>query len=717
MIIQGIQTNNLKNLNFKTDAPEIIGVCGVSGGGKSSFAYDTIYQLCSNAFVSLENGYYDNNKYKIDHFDKLLPSVAIKQLNNNTNIHSTIYSYLNLPSLLSNNVEIPYRLLKLNNPLNKCNKCYGYGNVFEIDDALLFKNVPLAQIPFMPWKSDKYGNNKYEILLCEFCNSENIDLNKKIDELSKHDKDLILFGKSNKTFNVKFKHNKKARTQKIFYTGMIRWIMDKNSTNKISDTKYYQQFCSNKICPACNGSKIDIRTYHDINLGKLNFVDFLTLSIGEIVELYDKNNIGEVFDVLSSLNNIGIGYLSLNRSIPTLSGGELQKLNFANIIHSKMSNLLIVFDEISRGLHYSDFDMFLKHIKQLRNNGNIVILIEHNDYFLKFCDRTICIGPKSGEDGGYIIEHSFNKVSMQINQQQRSSFIEFKNISYNNIKNQQIRLATNAINAIIGKSGSGKSSIAYYIANNNATKTAFISQKNLKGNIKSTIASFLEINKNIAAIYAKKYNKEISYFMPNSGTEIICSNCSGTGTVKYERGFEIDIEIVCPQCNGKLFNDGAEQYNFEGVSIADFYNSHIHKLQPNNKINKFNIFLKLATDLSLSHLSLNRKINTLSGGELKRIKMLKTFLNTKLHDKILIIDEPCAGLDTTSANKVINLLQEIKTRALSIVIIEHKIDIFLQADYIIEMGPGSGSNGGKVIFCDYPSKYYTTHKDDIKRYV
>jgi excinuclease UvrABC ATPase subunit len=659
----------------------------------------------------------------VEEYRNLIPAVGIRQLNLNLNPHSTIYSYLNFASFLSSNknIDIPYSYLKLNNPLNECKYCKGLGVLHAIDSSLaLNENLSIKDIPFVAWQK-KYntGSNLYENLLILFCEKYNISINKTLKELSKDEKKLLFYNNENvDIFQVKFKANNRYRNRKVSFVGYFVWLEKFLYSSKKSEYNFAQKFAFEQVCKYCRGSRIDGNRYNDVKIDRIGFIDFVANPIKDIIQYIDRIKYKNIYDKLHNIISLGIGYLSLSRSIPTLSGGELQKLNLANLINSNMSNILIVIDEITSGLNISDYDNILYYINQMKKTNNTVILIEHSKYFLSKCDILIKVGPKSGKDGGYLVEASLeqNKFKFIEKEQTFDDFVQVNNININNIKNQSLHFPIKAITSIIGKSGSGKSSLAVFLEKT-LDDVVYISQKSLKGNIRSTLASILEINKYIAKSFAKKYDKDYQFFMPNSDREIVCKNCKGQGVVKYERGFEESIIITCPECDGGLFNEKAKKYEIDKFSIHDIYNFTIDDLSSISSISKFQDFFKLTSSLALSHLSLNRKTNTLSGGELKRVKLLKILFNKSLKNKILIIDEPSAGLDEKSSSKILEVINNYKDKTKAIILIEHNPYIFLKTSFIIEVGPNAGYDGGKIIFCDDTNNYYTSYFDNYRNFI
>lgn len=714
MNVEGIRTHNLKNLSFSSLENELIGICGVSGGGKTSFAYSTLYKLCANEFESLTNGYSGVEDYIVDDFSALRPAIAVRQNCFNTNPHSTIYSFLNISALLSKNqCDIPYRFLKLNKPSNLCNECGGEGNKEELDlDKIIEKNLALEAMPIIPWRDKQ----EYQQLFLNFCKMESIDISKRFIDLNSKDKDKILYGVGDKVFDITFKHKNKKRIRHLKYLGVIKYLQNELMGGKI-DRKNALKFCSILNCPKCGGAKIDVDKYKPYFIDKISFQDFLVKPIDYVLSRIDNNkNNKKLLFLLKSISSVGLGYLSLNRSIPSLSGGELQKLKFSLLCNTDMSGLLIVLDEISSGIHWSDYDYVIEQIISIKKN-NLVLMIEHNDYFLSKSDRNIVLGPKPGKDGGFLIDFcDFRKKIFleKLRNKHTEDYIQIDGISKNNVNNLNLRIPKGSITALVGKSGSGKTSIARYI-DDNVENALFITQKSLRGNIRSTVASYLKINKVIADYLGKKYKRDASDFLSTSDV-VRCPKCGGLGEIKNDRGFEESYVSICPECEGMLFSNTAKEFDIDGLSLQDLYELEINCLSKVKSCKKIKKMLEYAQFLSIGHLNLCRKIQTLSGGEAKRLRILELMLNSNIKDKILIIDEPGSGLDNKTCESLITFFHEIKKRCCALVVIEHNPNIFLDTDYIIEIGPGSGKEGGKIVF-EGNAKKFLANNQELKRIV
>ena len=286
-----------------------------------------------------------------------------------------------------------------------------------------------------------------------------------------------------------------------------------------------------------------------------------------------------------------------------------------------------------------------------------------------------------------------------------AKFFTIKNINKNNVCNLDLTLPVNAISILVGKSGSGKSSIAKYI-DENIDNSVYVSQDMIKGNIRSTVATLTGLNKKISKLYSRQFDLDEINFSVNEANPLICQECFGKGIIKFHRSFERDVEITCPSCDGKLFSKKSQNFKIAGLSIKDLYDLSFDSIN-NLKINGLSSVVGDAIKLGLGHLSLNRKTQTLSGGELKRIKILIKLPVKNRSDKILIIDEPGSGLDDKTSTRVMSFIKSFAKNYKSIIIIDHKPSIFLTADYIIEIGPESGTRGGKIIFTGSAREYHS----------
>jgi excinuclease ABC subunit A len=714
--LYGIKTNNLKNLDIEILKNAITSITGVSGGGKSSLAYDTIYALCEQEFLSISEGYFEDAKYFLDSYKGIAPAVAIKQTNRNSNPRSTIYSYYNFSSILSSipcneETNIEYDDLRLNKPGNECEVCGGSGTLYSIDERkVIDPELSLSQNPFIPWKNK--ASDKYEKLLKEYCEFKSLDINKPFRLLSAKVKNDILYAQDFGEFVVKFKHNGRHRQRRMSFTGPMTELKNALTSDGAIDRKLAEKFSAEMECSSCGGSKISEKKYRYLKILGIPMIDLLSKTIDEIIEEIQKyrSNHAAVLKLkknLECISQMGLGYLSLSRSIPSLSGGELQKLNFCRLMISEISGIIVVIDEISSQVHVSDYPMIINEIEKIKSLGNTVILVEHNSYFINRSDYVIEIGPGSGRFGGNLVKHKpHTQLPFTNNFEKSLPSIKLPPVWKNNIKGLTLEIFSGGINVICGKSGSGKSSIAEYFSET-LDNVIYVSQSFIRGHVRSSVASYLDMNEIFSNSYAKHFGTECEIFSPSAGKLGSCKTCSGTGLIRKTIGYNTVSEVICETCNGKLFSLEVENYEIAGLSISNLYALPIEEI-----LEKYDALPKKAVDtleilcsLRLGHLSLNRKTSSLSGGELRRLKLLK-HLSKRKSDKILIIDEPGAGLDDRTCEVLMDYLHSFAPYYKSIVVIDHKPSIFLRSDLVVEIERNPTSSDSKVIYQGNSMKYF-----------
>jgi len=650
--VVGARTNNLKGLNVNIKLNSITAITGVSGGGKSSLAYDTLFAICRKQFNQLDLGSYEDSKYKVKKFTGAIPSISLSQNNYNSNPKSTVYSYLDVPSFLysiipANNNLINHSSLRLNKPGNECPHCQGNRETLSLSENLVVDCLkPLQENPFKCWSGANLS--RHTALLRAFCEDQKIDLEKSISDLSLDQKNKILYETSSRKFKINFSFGGKRRSREERYIGPIKQLSDLSKSDKVSLLKNFMKFCLHAPCTHCDGTGINPDIYKNSKIASISFYDFLRHPITDVIELFD-SNCGEISDAINeliqkmkTLVELGLGHISLIRQIPSLSGGELQRLRFGQVCNTSISGVMFVVDEISSQISFNNYHIIIEKMRNICSNGNTIVMIDHNNFFVQSADRIICIGPESGAGGGYIIPYlpsvdNFNKMDREF---KLLDMVFLPSVTKNNVLNVAVSVPRNSVTGIFGISGSGKSSFARAVADS-VSGTYYVSQKQMRGNIRSNVATALDLVSSIASIYSLNSNKNKDNFLPQSGKLGCCINCNGTGVVVFTRTFEKTIRVVCPLCEGELFSDIVDNINVCDINIKKFYGLPLRslpkKLVEQNK--KINLAINIAEALGVSHLSLNRKISSLSGGEVRRIKLLQALMSSG-KDKILIIDEP-----------------------------------------------------------------------------
>ena len=715
--LYGVKTNNLKNVDIKILKNNITSITGVSGGGKSSLAYDTIYALCEQEFSAISQGYFEDARYLLDRYTGIRPAVAIKQINRNLNSRSTIYSYYNFFSILSalsdkGGCNFEYDHLRLNKPGNECEICGGTGTVHTIDvHKIVDQDLTLAQNPFLPWRSK--SSDKYEKLLKEYSAFKNIDMAKPFSKLPAKIREDLLYSRGCGEFLIKFKHNGRYRQSRMSFTGPMTELQNALISPRVSERNLAQKYSSETQCASCRGSRVSVRKYKSLKVCSIPMLDFLSQDIDTILDKLAELKLKDAaFTKLQRsfecISKMGLGYLSLSRSIPSLSGGELQKLNFSRLLMSEMSGIVVVIDELSSQVHVSDYAMLFNEIEKIKRLGNTVILVEHSSYFVGKSDYVLEIGPGPGRFGGLVLDRKEHPASrMEVKPQK--SFLKFAMppVWKNNVKGLTLEVVAGGINVICGKSGAGKSSIAEFFAEN-LDNVIYVSQTLVRGHVRSSVASYLELNELLSGYYGNYFSADNEIFSASAGKLGRCQDCDGAGVLRQTRDYDTTVEVICDTCNGRLFAPSVEEYKIDGLSIADIYALPLEQLLkeciglPKKVIET----LEVLCSLRLGHLSLNRKTSSLSGGELRRLKLLK-HLSKRRTGKILIVDEPGAGLDDATCQALMEYLNDFVENYLAIILIDHKPSIFLNSDHVIEIGRDIAASSSKLLYCGGAATYYS----------
>ena len=710
---KGIRTNNLQNISVDLTKGKFYGIAGPSGSGKSSLAYGTMHAIAQHEWekVSGEQGGGASNMYVVSEYENVIPSVALKQENHNQNPRSTIATFLRLDKnfrlLFASACGVSPTLFSFNTPRNACEKCEGLGYVVSVDaDQLINWDLPIVEKPFIPWRK-----GYYQKLLEAYAKFRGIPLTMPLNKLTKSQTDALLHEDSTEKLAVSYTQGGKRHTHRFFYHGFYNELNTlANDKKHVSSANKVASLGQKELCPKCNGRRFSDEiltyTYQGQNLGDLYMMEITNL--GELIDVWCQNEdnaerkrlLKGIAIVLNAMSEAQLGYLHLNRSIPTLSGGELQRIRLLNILTSQISDMMYIVDEPSAQLHVSEYDALLKDLRRLTKQGNTVIMIEHNRYFLNKTDQCLFVGPGSGSNGGKLF-HSLPETVSTLSGDSRiiGQMMSFHSLSANNIENQDVEIPIGRITGLYGPSGSGKSTLARCIEKC-YNKTIYVNQNPIRGSVASTIATYSEVYDDIRNIFAQYHHKDGDWFS-YSGEHGACQACGGKGFMKYQLDFgKTEVELVCEECGGRRFNQVALSYLYKGRSIYDVLNMTIDNLLASGLFDGCTSItdrLKCLQQLGLGYLTLFRTTDTLSGGEAQRLKLAK-YVGKRQKDKLFIFDEPLRGLDSQSVANILSVFREITNSGGTVLMIEHNVAGFSCCDYILEMGPGKGRDGGKIVF-------------------
>lgn len=733
--INGAYENNLNHVSLSIPKHKITVFTGVSGSGKSSLVLDTIAaksrRELNDTFPTFVQQYLP--KYGRPHVDSIenLPiAIVIDQKKPANNSRSTVGTYTDIYALLRllfSRVGKPFvgyaESFSFNHPEGSCPRCSGLGEIRELDiHKLVDFNKSLNDEDTIHYIAFGKGGWRW----IRYAHSGLFDLDKKICDYSPEELDLFLNSPQIKLKNPPSNWPKTAKYEGLI-PRMYRSII--NSEEGLLHSAVLNPMLRMGVCPDCGGTRLSPRVLSCKIEGK-NIAEVCSMSISRLNEWIHSLNSPLAVDLkqaiearLTALDDIGLGYLSLDRAVGTLSGGEAQRCKIAKYINSSLSDVLYILDEPSIGLHHHDIKLIRQSVQRLRDAGNTVLLVEHHKEMISIADHIVDMGPGAGIDGGNIVfEGTYPKllksytdtgkmlsVSCEIKTQPRkpASMFTLKNATLHNLNGVNVYFPLNTFCVVAGVAGSGKSSLMECFRHSwpQSEDVIYISQKNIGISLRSTPATYMDVAPDIRKLFAKKHKMKEQYFTFNG--KGACPVCGGKGVIISEMAFMDNIETICEACGGLRYSNEALDYTITSTDGSKVLNiAQVMDLSVRLASNFFEGTiiekkLKPMMNMGLGYIHLNQALSTLSGGELQRLKMA-SYLGE--NGKIFIIDEPTDGLHPKDIHRLIDLFNQMVENGNTLYIIEHNLDIIKSADYIIEMGPGPGEKGGKVIFTGTPQQ-------------
>ena len=552
-----------------------------------------------------------------------------------------------------------------------------------------------------------------------YAHSGLFDLDKKIKDYSPEELDLFLNSPQIRLKNPPSNWPKSAKYEGII-PRMYRSII--NSEEGLLHSAVLNPMLVMGTCPDCGGTrlnpralscKIEGKSIADVCAMPISRLRGWVASIGDPLAADMKRAIGQRLD---ALEEIGLGYLSLDRSIGTLSGGEAQRCKIAKYINSALSDVLYILDEPSVGLHDHDIALMKNSVRKLRDHGNTVLLVEHHKEMIKIADHIVDMGPGAGADGGNILfEGSYDellhsgtatgllieeKSSFKETTRKPADFFTLEHATLHNLKDITLRIPLGVFGVVAGVAGSGKSSLMECFRKAYTQgEVVYISQKNIGVSLRSTPATYMEVAGDIRKLFARANKQKEEYFTFNG--KGACPVCGGKGVIVSEMAFMDSIETVCEACGGLRFSPGALTFRYKEKNIAEVMDMSVEIAADFFAGTVIEQKLKPLLDVGLAYLHLNQALSTLSGGELQRLKMA-SYLSEE--GRIFIIDEPTDGLHIKDVRHILGLFDRMVSRGNTVYLIEHNTDVIRSADYVIELGPGAGEQGGSIIFCGTPEE-------------
>lgn len=723
--IQGARENNLKNVSLRIPKRKITIFTGVSGSGKSSIVFDTVaaeaQRLLNETFTAFVRNFLPKvTQPDADAIKNLNMAIIVDQKRLGGGSSSTVGTATDIAPILRTlfakggqpNLGHGY-LFSFNNPQGMCPTCDGLGQMMTLDlkKALDYNKslndgailLPDYKIGGWGWKvtvkSGLFDNDKK---LADFSDKEMYDL------LHAEPMKVDVGG----GLNIKF-------------TGIMdefarKYI--KRDLKSLSERtqKAVAPFIANGPCDSCHGSRLSqqalaskINGYNIADLSRMQ-IDELLAVIGDIKAAALKPVVDMLKIRLQSLVDIGLDYLSLDRVTDTLSGGESQRVKLVKYLNGTLSDVMYIFDEPSVGLHPRDVHRLNDLLQQLRDNGNTVIVVEHDPDVIKVADYIIDVGPHAGSKGGQIVFDGSYKdllkadtltgkflsqtLPIKPDPRAKTGSIPIAHATINNLHDVSVDIPTGVLTVVTGVAGSGKSSLINQTFVPEHPEAIVIDQSAVGVNSRSNPATYTGIMDVIRKAFASANKVDASLFSFNSKGG--CENCQGTGYVTTDLAFLDEQKLLCEVCEGKRYKEEVLQYKLNGKNITEVLDMTIAESLDFFEDKEISKKLQAMNDVGLDYLTLGQPLSTLSGGECQRIK-----LAGELHKKgsIYVMDEPTTGLHTSDIQHLLAIMNRLVDSGNTVIVIEHNLDVIRQADWIIDIGPEGGKRGGKVLFTGVPA--------------
>ena len=675
--------------------------------------------------------------------------------NNETHERTTFSSKFACPVSGFTIEEIEPRLFSFNNPYGACPHCDGLGASLYMDPDRVVpnQNLSIAQGAILPWFSRKHGF--YTDTLRSLCEWLGISEKTPWKDLPEHARDVILYGSGNEPVPMYYPHFQTCKPFEGVINNLERRFMETDSQATRDEFAQYQ---SAAVCEHCHGKRLKPEALA-VKIGGLDIMEASEMSIKNALTWFrgigpnlspQKQEIAskilkEIIERLSFLNNVGLDYLNLSRQSGTLSGGEAQRIRLASQIGSGLTGVLYVLDEPSIGLHQRDNDRLLETLTRLRDIGNTVVVVEHDEDAIRAADFLVDMGPGAGSEGGKVVASGSVKDILKVKnsltaqylngekqiavptkrRKGNGKFIGLKGAKTNNLKNVDLKIPLGTLTCVTGVSGGGKSSLiletlckalakeiynsrepgAVYdkvIGAENIDKIINIDQSPIGRTPRSNPATYTGVFDHIRNWYAALPEaKARGYAAGRFSFNVAggrCEACKGDGVTKIEMHFLPDVYVECEVCKGKRFNRETLEVKYKDKSIADVLDMTVDDaFEFFNAIPAIKNRLDLLRKVGLGYIKLGQAATTLSGGEAQRVKLSKELSKRATGKTLYILDEPTTGLHFEDINKLLKVLQALVDQGNSIIVIEHNLDVIKTADYIVDLGPEGGDGGGKII--------------------
>ncbi len=824
--IKGARENNLKNITVRIPKNKLVVLAGPSGSGKSTVAMDILQKECQRQYMESMNLITDGiTKPQVDAIVGLSPSISVGQTLSNKNPRSTvgtvteIYTYLRVlyaklgervcphcstlikpsfeedseddfeelrttccPKCSTKITELTMSHFSFNKPEGFCPTCSGLGYIGKLnlkhilDEELTIKDGAVKGLEsLLVYHYTTCLENAGKHYGFKF------DTSKPVKAYNQIEKDLFYYGAESEVFSKHFPNHKAPKTVTLGkFEGIITSMNRKYKESEAnpSASKKVQEYFQKAKCEDCKGERLNKET-RAVTIDHKTIIEAANLSMGALLKwltslsfkysdsksIIIKSIIGDLTQRIQALLDIGLNYLSIDRPIMTLSGGEAQRLRLASLLNSGLTGVIYILDEPTMGLHSKDTNKLIQSLKKLRDMGNTILVIEHDTDFIKQADYILDFGPYSGDKGGYVvaegtplqlIENKESVTGKYLSQENKfvkektrpihkEAGIQIINAYEHNLKHINLNIPLHGIVCFTGASGSGKSTLVFdvldkalssYLKDESDQAIKYDAVKGLEtidrvvtvyqsaiGKLsRSNIATYTETFTLIRTLFSNlKASKDeqlspkhFSFNVPGGR----CEKCQGLGKLSLDMHFLPNVEVPCPVCKGKRFKKVVLKVKYKGYSITDILNLTVAKaIEVFEDKKEIQNKLKLLEEIGLGYLTLGQSTATLSGGECQRIKLAKELSKKVKGHTLYLLDEPTTGLHPRDITKLICLIEKLVDEGNTVIIIEHNLELISQADWIIDLGLEGGDQGGEIIFEGTPQMIQSSCESYTGRYL
>jgi excinuclease ABC subunit A len=660
--------------------------------------------------------------------------------------------------------ELQPRIFSFNSPHGACPRCTGLGAQQEIDPDLLVPDptLSIAEGALVPWAVGNSGF--YESVIQAIAERWEIDLDKPWQDLTAAEQDLFLYGTKGERIYVQYRNRMgRKRSYMLTFEGIVPSLERRyRETDSSQQRERIEEYMSFRPCPACNGARLKPEVLA-VTVGDLNVHQFTKMSVTRSLEFLDELELTEVEQLIGArivkeirerltfLDDVGVGYLNLDRASATLSGGEAQRLRLATQIGSQLVGVLYILDEPSIGLHQRDNGKLIATLDRLRDLGNTVVVVEHDEQMMRSADWLVDMGPGAGEHGGHVVaEGTAEKVqrsrgsitgqflsgtrSIAVPERRGDDLGSFtvRGASQHNLKGIDVEFPVGKLVCVTGVSGSGKSTLVneiIYKACANLLhrmrikpgdhdsvegidvfdKVIDIDQSPIGRTPRSNPATYTDLFTPIRELYSLTPEAKVRGYKPGRFSFNVrggrCETCKGDGQIKIEMHFLPDVYVPCETCKGARYNRETLEVRFKGKNISEVLDMSVEEaLDFFTKIPKIRRKLQTLHDVGLDYIKLGQPATTLSGGEAQRVKLSKELSKVATGKTLYILDEPTTGLHFADIEKLLEVLQRLVDAGNTVLVIEHNLDVIKQADWLVDLGPEGGEAGGEVIATGTPEQ-------------